>query len=89
MATNETTSRPEVRLGNRNRSRNGVFPVKHGFRPTTVPTRSSVTSFERRRTPLPEQIPVGLSDRFALEREAQWQAFLARDRLATASDSLV
>ena len=46
-------------------------------------------TFERRRTPLPEQIPVGLSDRFALEREAQWRAFLARDRLATASDSLV
>ena len=46
-------------------------------------------TFERRRTPLPEQIPVGLSDRFAFEREAQWQAFLARDRLVTASDSLV
>ncbi|MCE2518988.1 MAG: nucleotidyl transferase AbiEii/AbiGii toxin family protein [Alphaproteobacteria bacterium] len=46
-------------------------------------------TFERRRTLLPEQVPVGLSDRFALEREAQWRAFLARDRLATASDSLV
>ena len=46
-------------------------------------------TFERRRTPFPEQVPVGLSDRFALEREAQWRAFLARDRLVTASDSLV
>ena len=45
-------------------------------------------TFERRRTPLPEQMPVGLSDHFALDREAQWQAFLARDRLATPSDSL-
>ena len=46
-------------------------------------------TFERRRTPLPEQIPVGLSDDFALEREVQWRAFLARDRLVTAPDSLV
>ena len=46
-------------------------------------------TFERRRTPLPEQVPVGLSDGFALEREAQWRAFLARDRLAIASASLV
>ena len=46
-------------------------------------------TFERRRTSLPEQTPVGLSDRFALEREAQWRAFLARDRLVAASDSLV
>ena len=46
-------------------------------------------TFERRRTPLPEQIPVGLSDRFALDREGQWRAFLARDQLATTSNSLL
>ena len=46
-------------------------------------------TFERRRTPLPEQMPAGLSDDFALEREVQWRAFLARDRFATAPDSLV
>ena len=46
-------------------------------------------TFERRRTPLPEQMPVGLSDEFALEREVQWRAFLARDRLVKAPDSLV
>ena len=46
-------------------------------------------TFERCRTPLPEQIPVGLNDRFALEREAQWRAFLARSWLATASNSIV
>ena len=41
-------------------------------------------TFERRRTPLPEQVPVGLSDGFALERETQWRAFLRRDRLEVA-----
>ena len=46
-------------------------------------------TFERRRTPLPEQMPVGLSEDFALEREVQWRAFLARDRLVKAPDSLV
>ena len=46
-------------------------------------------TFERRRTSLPEQVPVGLSDSFALEKEAQWRAFLARDRLAIAPASLV
>ena len=45
-------------------------------------------TFERRRTPLPEQVPVGLSDGFALEREIQWRAFLARDRLEVAPASL-
>ena len=44
-------------------------------------------TFERRRTPLPEQVPIGLSDSFALERETQWQAFLARDRLEVAPAS--
>ncbi len=46
-------------------------------------------TFERRRTPWPEQVPVGLSDTLALEREAQWRAFLARDRLEVAPASLV
>ena len=41
-------------------------------------------TFERRRTPLPEQVPVGLSESFVLERETQWRAFLARDRLEVA-----
>ena len=45
-------------------------------------------TFDRRRTPLPEQVPVGLSDGFALERETQWRAFLARDRLEVAPASL-
>ncbi|MCY4238142.1 MAG: nucleotidyl transferase AbiEii/AbiGii toxin family protein [Rhodospirillaceae bacterium] len=44
-------------------------------------------TFERRRTALPEQLPVGLSDSFALERGTQWRAFLARDRLEVAPAS--
>ena len=44
-------------------------------------------TFERRRTPLPEQVPVGLSDSFALEKEAQWRAFRDRDRLEVAPAS--
>ena len=45
-------------------------------------------TFERRRTPLPEQVPVGLSDSFALEREAQWRAFLARDSVHDAAERI-
>ena len=44
-------------------------------------------TFERRRTPLPEQVPIALSDSFALEKETQWRAFLARDRLEVAPAS--
>ncbi|MYA88603.1 MAG: nucleotidyl transferase AbiEii/AbiGii toxin family protein [Boseongicola sp. SB0662_bin_57] len=44
-------------------------------------------TFERRRTPLPQQVPIGLDDSFALDRESQWRAFLARDRLEVAPAS--
>ena len=46
-------------------------------------------TFERRRTSWPEQPPAGLSDAFAREKDAQWRAFLARDRLGAAPASLV
>ena len=46
-------------------------------------------TFERRRTSLPGQVPVGLSDGFALEKETQWQAYPERNRLAVAPPSLV
>ncbi len=46
-------------------------------------------TFERRRTLLPEHVPVGLSESFALDKETQWQAFLVRDRLAMTPTSLV
>ena len=40
-------------------------------------------TFERRRTPLPEGVPVGLSDEFAEDRQkqTQWQAFLRKNAL--------
>ena len=45
--------------------------------------RALAATFERRRTALPEGVPVGLSDAFGgdPEREAQWRAFLGKSRL--------
>ncbi len=40
-------------------------------------------------TPWPLQMPDGLSDEYALEREAIWQAFLARDNIDVSSASLL
>lgn len=46
--------------------------------------RAIHATFERRRTPLPDGVPFGLSDEFALERQkqTQWQAFLRKNALA-------
>lgn len=41
-------------------------------------------TFERRRTVLPAEPPVGLSDRFSADKARQWRAFLGRERLAGA-----
>jgi hypothetical protein len=40
-------------------------------------------TFERRRTPLPDGVPFGLSDEFAQDRQkqTQWQAFLRKNAL--------
>lgn len=40
-------------------------------------------TFERRRTSLPEGVPVGLSEDFATAsgKNAQWRAFLAKNKL--------
>lgn len=46
-------------------------------------------TFERRRTSWPDQPPTGLSEAFAREKDAQWRAFLARDRLGAAPASLI
>ncbi|MEZ5936200.1 MAG: nucleotidyl transferase AbiEii/AbiGii toxin family protein [Alphaproteobacteria bacterium] len=46
-------------------------------------------TFERRRTSWPEQLPTGLSEAFAHEKDTQWRAFLARDRLGAAPTSLI
>lgn len=44
-------------------------------------------TFERRRTELPADTPVGLTNEFAVARAAQWRTFLARERMAGAPDS--
>lgn len=46
-------------------------------------------TFERRKTPWPEESPVGLSDDFADEKQTQWQAFVTRDRLDAIPASLI
>jgi hypothetical protein len=46
-------------------------------------------TFERHRTSWPEQTPAGLSDAFAGEKDTQWRAFLARDRLGAAPPTLI
>lgn len=45
--------------------------------------RALHATFVRRRTPLPEGVPFGLSDEFAQDRQkqAQWQAFLRKNAL--------
>lgn len=44
-------------------------------------------TFERRATPLPEGLPIGLTDTFALDsaKRRQWRAFLDRNRLQAPS----
>ncbi len=42
-----------------------------------------ITTFQRRRTELPMEIPVGLSGSFAAEKQTQWQAFRKRMHLET------
>jgi predicted nucleotidyltransferase component of viral defense system len=47
-----------------------------------------MATFHRRNTTLPREIPVGLSDSFAAENQAQWQAFIQRTNLKTVPNSL-
>ena len=44
-------------------------------------------TFERRRTALVADTPVGLTDEFAATWNAQWRAFLDRERMAAAPDA--
>lgn len=46
-------------------------------------------TFARRRTPLPRQIPVALTEQFAKEKQAQWQAFLKRSKITGAPTALI
>ena len=44
-------------------------------------------TFERRRTTLPDELPVGLTEQFAgdVKKQAQWKAFLDNNRLEAPS----
>lgn len=48
-----------------------------------VLSRAVAATFERRRTPIPQGIPIGLSDEFIndAQKEKQWQAFIRRNAL--------
>ena len=46
-----------------------------------------VNTFRRRNTALPGETPTGLSDAFAAENQAQWQAFVQRMRLDTVTEA--
>jgi predicted nucleotidyltransferase component of viral defense system len=46
-----------------------------------------VNTFRRRNTALPGETPTGLSDAFADENQAQWQAFVQRMRLDTVTEA--
>jgi hypothetical protein len=48
--------------------------------------RAIEATFQRRQTPLPADLPAGLSDAFAADatKQAQWKAFLKKNRLPPA-----
>lgn len=76
-----------VLLGARNSRMKDYFDVYALLRAGVLDARRSAdaiaATFERRQTALPADAPVGLSDEFARDAatQAQWQAFLAKNRL--------
>ncbi|WP_018291643.1 nucleotidyl transferase AbiEii/AbiGii toxin family protein [Verrucomicrobium sp. 3C] len=60
-----------------------VISREFGFEGATL-TRALLATFERRGTPMPVDVPSGLSDAFAgsPEKQTQWRAFVARGRLS-------
>jgi len=49
--------------------------------------KAITNTFQRRHTALPSEIPVGLSDSFAVENETMWQAFIQRVLIELAPES--
>jgi predicted nucleotidyltransferase component of viral defense system len=45
-------------------------------------------TFERRETPLPAEIPTGLTDQYGQQWNARWKAFLKREHMNAAPDNL-
>lgn len=79
-----------VRFGARN-SRMNYFDLhalaREGVVDPTVLADAIVATFTRRATEVPKEVPTGLKDSFANEpgAQAQWKAFLARNRLEAPS----
>lgn len=51
-----------------------------------VLARAIHATFERRRTALPQELPVALTPGFAADKQVQWRAFLARTQIALAPE---
>lgn len=65
--------------------------LREGNMDETMMAQAISATFERRTTPLPEQLPNGLSESFADDsaRQVQWTAFLTRNRLQAPALSVV
>jgi predicted nucleotidyltransferase component of viral defense system len=76
-----------VVLGLRNSRLKDYFDIhallREGALDANQLTRAIVSTFERRRTAVPAEIPEGLSNAFASDpaHQARWRAFLARNRI--------
>lgn len=76
-----------VLLGTRNSRMKDYFDVhallREGALDAEQLAQAIMSTFERRRTSVPEDVPVGLSDAFSADagRQAQWSAFLNKNRL--------
>jgi hypothetical protein len=76
-----------VVLGMANSRMKDYFDVLSLLRETrmdsTTLAQAVVATFERRETPVPVDLPIGLSKAFASDasKQRQWSAFLARSRL--------
>jgi predicted nucleotidyltransferase component of viral defense system len=45
-------------------------------------------TFERRETPMPTDVPTGLTDQYAEQWDARWKAYIKRERMSAAPDNL-
>ncbi len=76
-----------VVLGSRNSRMKDYFDLhalaRHGLPDAHRLGESIAATFARRRTPIPDALPVGLSDDFAIDllKRAQWNAFLGKNGL--------
>ena len=80
-----------VLLGTRNSRMKDYFDVYALLREdkmdATELAHAIAATFERRRTPLPDGVPAGLSKSFVGDatKQAQWRAFLSKNRLSASS----